>query len=404
MTGADAGRHRPRRYPVAVLGAFGIDNFGNDATLDATMHGLDGHVRPSEVLCICSVPQFAAGRFGVDVDALHGSPQAAGTRHHSTPVARLLARLPAEIRRAVAAHRRARQVGTLVVAGTGALDDQHIGAGGLPLDMAIWCLAARAAGAKVVMLSVGAGPINSPISRALLRAATAATHDISYRDVESRDYMRSIGRDVRDDRVAPDLVFGLSPPAVRRRAGASTTVAIGVLWSGNWANRPGAHRRYQQELIGLVTRLWASGRRVLLLIGDRADEPARGELAAALAEIDGDRSRDALECPPVTSFDDVLAAVAACDVAVVSRYHHVVAALTTLTPVVSLEYGFKNRALMTAVGLATWCLDVDEFDADDVADRVASLAGAEFPSVTSRTLRAWRDDVARQFDAVFEIA
>ena len=144
-----------------MLGAFGIENFGNDATLDAVMLGLDPFVDREEMLCICSVLDYPRQRFGVDVDYLNGSPKAHRWTYSSNRVVRLLSRIPRDLGRFVSAYRRMRDVDVLVIAGTGCLDDQHVGPGGLPLDMAIWCIAARAARARVTMLSVGAGPIDS---------------------------------------------------------------------------------------------------------------------------------------------------------------------------------------------------------------------------------------------------
>ena len=223
-----------------------------------------------------------------------------------------------------------------------------------------------------------------------------AAHFISYRDTMSRDYMRSIGRDVSHDEVSTDLVFGLPPAPTGRRDVATPTVAIGVLWSGNWAERPEARDRYRDRLVELVALLWDAGNNVALIIGDAADTESRDDLLNALEKRNSKRARERLECPPLRSFDDVLRTLASCDAAVVSRYHNVVAALMTATPVVSLEYGFKNRALMSSAGLTDWCLHIDDFDPADVARRVAS-ASPEVAVEESRAVDALRCDVGELF-------
>ena len=68
-----ASQRQKRRYPVAILGAFGIDNFGNDATLDAVMHSLTS-IEPGDVLCVCSEVEYVRSRFDLDGDYLHGPP------------------------------------------------------------------------------------------------------------------------------------------------------------------------------------------------------------------------------------------------------------------------------------------------------------------------------------------
>jgi polysaccharide pyruvyl transferase WcaK-like protein len=246
------------------------------------------------------------------------------------------------------------------------------------------------------MLSVGAGPIDRKLSRVLLRGAARAAHFISYRDEMSRDYMRSIGRDVSRDEVSADLVFGLPPTSVDHRDGRRPAVAIGVLWSGTWEKRPDARDRYRDRLVELVGLLWDGGNDVVLVIGDAADTESRDELVNALEKTDSVRARERLDCPPIRSFDDVLKTLANCEAAIVSRYHNVVAALMTATPVISLEYGFKNRALMSSAGLAEWCLHIDDFDPADVARRVATV-NPQIAVEETAAVEALRAEVNQQF-------
>jgi polysaccharide pyruvyl transferase WcaK-like protein len=385
-----------------VLGAFGIKNFGNDATLDALMEAIDAFVEPEEIVCICSVPSYASQRFGVATDYLHGRPRPRDRRMFSSLGMRLLARAPYECARVLSAYRRMRSIDVLVVAGTGALDDQHSRPGGQPLDMAIWCLAGRVAGARVAMLSVGAGPITSRSSRLFLRAAARTAYYLSYRDRMSRSYMQSIGRDVSRDRVAPDLVLGF--PSVPRRVrsdGPARSVAIGVLSTLNWRGRPDEYAGYRSRLASVVAGLWQEGNRVTLLIGDRADTESRDQLHITLAGIDEQAARTRLDVPRIDSFDDVLRVMGGCDAAVVSRYHHLVAALLASTPLVSLEYGFKNRALMSDLGLGDCCLTIDDFDPIDVVSRVAALQRRGLPDSVEQALDSYRAQLADQYSAVF---
>jgi polysaccharide pyruvyl transferase WcaK-like protein len=381
---------------VAVLGAFGIENFGNEATLDAAMHAVTHFVPADDIVCICSVPAYVSRRFGVAADHLHGPPHMVGRTAQSRRVIRTLARVRRVVSRFVDAHRQLRDVDIVLVAGTGALDDQHIGPAALPLDMAIWCLAARVAGARVAMLSVGAGPITSRASRLLLRSAAATAEYLSYRDQLSLDYMRSIGRNVDDDRVAPDLVLGRPPSRDVHQDGLAEAVAIGVMWSGNWSDVR-QYEHYRSRLADLVVGLWQMDVRVVLMIGDRVDTESRDDLYAMLARIDGARTQHMVDVPAIDSFDDVLHATSRCDIAVVSRYHHVVAALLCSKPVVSLEYGFKNRALMDSVGLSDSCLLIDDFDATDVLQRVVALRERGHDQSVDRSLDRFRAQLSAQY-------
>src|SRR5262249_10824353 len=100
-----------------------------------------------------------------------------------------------------------------VVPGTGLLSDAFGLSGWGPYGLFKWSLVARLRRSKVVVLSVGAGPIDSALGRGLLRAALSLAHYRSYRDLPSRTAVAGVGVRVDHDRVYPDLAFGLSPGA-----------------------------------------------------------------------------------------------------------------------------------------------------------------------------------------------
>ena len=137
----------------------------------------------------------------------------------------------------------------------------------LPLDVLRWSLAARLAGARLVFLSVGAGPIDQTWSRRFLRLAVSLAHEVSYRDSRSQDFMASIGRDVGSDRVLPDLALALDPPdRSRDRLAERARWRSGCSPRFNWpgrdrdttATRSGHRRAHRAD--------WRSDRRRILLV------------------------------------------------------------------------------------------------------------------------------------------
>ena len=83
----------------------------------------------------------------------------------------------------------------LIIPGTGILDDFGGNPFGMPLALLAWCLVARLCGAWVAFVSIGAGRIQHPLSRWLMRSAAAMAHYRSYRDTVSKTFMESIGFD-----------------------------------------------------------------------------------------------------------------------------------------------------------------------------------------------------------------
>ena len=68
-----------------------------------------------------------------------------------------------------------------------------------------------------MFVSVGAGPLGSAPGRFFVKLALSLADYRSYRDVPSREVVEGIGVRTKDDRIYPDLVFGLSALCRRRR-------------------------------------------------------------------------------------------------------------------------------------------------------------------------------------------
>lgn len=391
---------RARR--LVLLGAFGIENYGNDETLDAAIAGVRGAAQRAgvevELRCVCSDVEGVARRVGVPTMSLHGAGSRAwGTFSRLAPI-RMAGLAARTVERLVRAVRELRGVDRVCIAGTGTLDDQHISPWGLPLDVAVWSVAARLARTDLVFTSVGAGPIDHRASRLLYRTAARRARQVSYRDQRSKDYMRSVGRNVARDTVVPDLVFGRREAALGLPASSvgRPCVAVGVLWSGHWSTTA-ALTAYFDRLGDVVHGLWAAGFNVSLIEGDVHDREAVAEFAARL----GPDAEGRLSVPRIRSFADVVEAVTPCAVTVASRYHHLVAAFVAGRPAVSLEYGFKNSAVMDDVGLAGFCHQIDDFAAGLVVEQVQQLAADNrFAQRVRCRVTQMRELVDRQWELV----
>jgi polysaccharide pyruvyl transferase WcaK-like protein len=376
-----------RRFHVALFGIFGWGNFGNDATLDACMAALHPALPRSRIACIAAQPARVALDHGIAAFPLVRGRSFGG----------FLGRVIGEPVNLFHAWRTMRRVRTLVVAGTGVLDDQHSHPYELPLDVLRWSLAARLARARLVFLSVVAVPLDQRWSRRFLKLAVSLAHEVSYRDQRSLDFMRSIGSDVGRDRVLPDLALALDPPeAEPRDASTEQTVAIGVLARLNWPGRDREYDRYENGLVELIEKIAADGRRILIVTGDEADV---GTQQAIVRRMDGSGfTVIARECH---SFDDVLEAATECDAMVASRYHNLVAAVVAGIPVVSLGYGPKNDALLEQLEMPHWGHDIDSFSVDDVHADVLEAMTLPRP-LFRETLAAYRESLHAEFERLID--
>ena len=124
-------------------------------------------------------------------------------------VAKAFAGVRAELRQYVRAFRTLKGTDMLIVPGTGLMTDAYGLAGWGPYNMFKWVLMAKLRRSSVLFVSVGAGPADRVVGRALVKAALSLADYRSYRDEASRDYLRELGFQRRSDRVYPDLVFSL---------------------------------------------------------------------------------------------------------------------------------------------------------------------------------------------------
>ncbi|MYR56878.1 hypothetical protein GTY54_11775, partial [Streptomyces sp. SID625] len=192
-----------------------------------------------------------------------------------------------------------------------------------------------------------------------------------------------------------DLAFSLPVPT-DGPAAEPGRVCVGVMdFHGGDDDRDRAdeiHRRYLDGTIRFVRALVAQGRPVRLLTGDRCDAPV---VAAIL---------DAVDSPLVTaaqaaSLADLMRETAAADSVVAVRYHNLICALRTGTPVLALCYAAKSDALMAQMGLAAYCHPAREVDADRLLEQFRSL---EKESAELRRALAGRNrDAARRLEDQF---
>jgi polysaccharide pyruvyl transferase WcaK-like protein len=268
---------------------------------------------------------------------------------------------------------------------------------GFPYALFLLCASGRLLRTRVALVSVGAAEIRDRPTRALVRWSGRLAAYRSYRDDQSRDAMRAMGVDTSHDKVYPDLAFSLPAPRSPEPSGTPGPVCVGVMdFHGGNDDRARAEEIYGRYLSGttrFVRTLVEEGRPVRLLTGDTCD-------ASVVAAI-----LDAVDSPLVTaaepaSLADLMKEMATADTVVAVRYHNLICALKTGTPVLALSYAAKSDALMDRMGLGAYRHPAREVDADRLLEQFRAL---EKRSVElRRTLAERNQDAARQLDDQFD--
>jgi polysaccharide pyruvyl transferase WcaK-like protein len=387
---------------IALFGLFGAGNFGNEGSLAALHQALRGALPAgAELSCICAEPAKVLAQHGLASIPINRPPFRA---RWARILDRVLLGMPSRLANLAHTFAALRGLDALIAPGTGLLDDFGEGPTGMPYDVFRWCLLARLRGLKVVLVSIGAGPVRNRWSRLLLALAARLANRRSYRDLASKEFVVGLGVEVRDDVVTPDLAFLLPRPSPPAPSSSAAVIGVGVMAYRGWLPDPDAEARiyaaYRDTMTAFVAGLLRSGRRVRLLIGEDYDAATAEEIAAAAAAAVPDAPPP--EVPPLATLSDVMAAMADADVVVATRFHNVVCALKMGKPTISLGYAPKNDALLEAAGLGGYALHVERFTLSELQERLEALLAerdALRAAVIART-SAYENELAAELDRV----
>ncbi|MEZ5937910.1 MAG: polysaccharide pyruvyl transferase family protein [Hyphomonadaceae bacterium] len=379
----EPGSKRPLR--VGVLGQFGIGNLGNDGSLQAMLDHIRRVDPEADITCICSDPDLISRRHGVAAQPIRvggGRPL----------LGKLLLGAPKFLKTLRHAQSVTRGLDLVVVPGTGVLDDFNEKPSGLPFDMWVWSRSAKANGARMAFVSVGAGPITHGRSRRYVKEAAAAADYRSYRDIPSFEFMKSIGALEADDQIYPDIAFSLpAPPVVLSRVDERIVVALGVMayrgWSGRGEDGAGVYRDYVARMADYVGWLVETGRRVRFLIGKDSDLRTAEDIRKAALIASPGAAEYVAPVAAMESLQDVMSELAHADIAVVTRFHNLVCALKMHVPTVSIGYADKNRSLLEEMGLGAFSQEIESLDLDTLkshTDQIIETRAAHRSRIAER--------------------
>lgn len=385
---------------IALFGQFGCGNSGNDGSLEAMLLFLRKTAPKSELVCFCPNPEAIEAEYGIP---------AAGTGYSGNrgrvlnALDRLTGRLLGRVLGLAHPISSTRGVDLFIVPGTGFLDDFQERPFGWPFMIFRWCLAARLAGAKIAFISIGAGPIVHPLSRRFMTMSARMCHYRSYRDLPSKNFMRSAGLDTGADRVFPDLAFALPLPRTKpQREKKKITAGVGVMTYSGWVrSHPDGevvYESYVGKLVDFIIWILEQDCNVRMLTGDSLDETTVQEV---LHRVDAkalgpDEGRITVE--PSRTLNQLMRQIAETDIVVGTRFHNIICALKMQKPAVSLGYAQKNDALLSATGMDGFSQHVEHFDLELLKRQFLEALSrrAEFRERISGSTRLYGAQLAEQ--------
>lgn len=390
---------------IAFFGHFGRANFGNEATLQAMLCYLRRLAPDAVFTCICTGPEIVATDY--NITAVPSRDHVVKPWRLHNPLAglarKLIVGIPSELFRWPKGVKTLWHTDALIVPGTGLLTDAYTLFNWGPYEMFRWSVTAKLCGCKLFFVSVGAGPIYSRVGRLLVKAALSIADFRSYRDASTLQYLKSIGFSAENDRVYPDLAFSLpagAPPRAHGTRSGRPVVGLGLMeYAGKYSvERPtrAFQLAYLERLVEFVKWLLAHEYNVRLLIGALADTDVTREFGSLLKRS-ATHNEERIIYEPVASVEDLLSQLAATDFVVATRFHNVLLSMLLNKPVIAISFHHKCSSLMSEMGLAEYCQDINSLSSDRLIEQFCQLQ-----QNAGRVRRIIREKVAGCQDALDE--
>ena len=424
---------------VAFVSPSGLGNLGDAAIIDSLIAGIrrrrpDAEIvgftlNPADTRVRHGVEAYTCGAFSLPHYTIRRAPgQAAPSEdghpgEDPTPQLRRLrlavAALPGvrqgrrAVTMAVAELRHRREVSGrlagfdhVVVSGGGQLDEFWGGPFGHPYTLYRFSHAARHAGARFDVLSVGTGSLSTPLGRRLVRSALAGASYRSFRDERSRELAGLAGA-LATDPVVPDLAYALPAPTAARSPGARRRIGVAPMCYADprvWP-RPDAARyaRHLQTMAAIAARAVKDGHEVAMFGTDRPDAAPVAECHAIAANQLTSDERPRLRVIALADVTTLMALLATFDAVVAARFHGVLLAHVAGCPVLAVSHERKVATLMTELGHDAYCAPIDEIDPVAASATLGQLLaqrdalGAHICAVAAD----YRRRADAQYDAVF---
>lgn len=407
-------RKRPGKLgKIVFFGHFDGSNFGNEATLQATLFNLRRIQPDAEIACICTGPQATAKTYNIRTTPIARSY--VGSWRPGTRVGRLARKIAIVAGEPV---NWLRGIGTLrgsdmlVVPGTGLLTDAYglFGVSWGPYSLLKWSLIARICRCELAFMSVGAGPVCGPMGGRFIRTILSLASFRSYREESTVRWLRQIGVPANTDQIFPDLAFSLprqAPPARHGPLGAGAVVGLGVMENaGNYSRQDrsaAAQTAYLTSFAQIAIWLLTRGYRIRLLSTDRGDVHAKERLLQLITEQFSIGDRQSVIDEPIDSVPTLMSQIAATDAVIATRFHNILLAFVCEKPVISIAFHHKCDSLMATMGLSEYCINIGDLTTDVLIEtfcRLENNAEAIKSTIRERSEK-FRDALDKQYQLVF---
>ena len=433
---------------VGIFGHYGNRNLGDEAITEAAINSARDILQAEEIVLYSIVPSDSAFRHNLDAYPIRRGqqPASAGTPFHHPERRRAKAsesiteepptnesslrrflkrstlvrnsvnslrtiisfpgRFIAEISFLHKSWQTLQHLDVMIVAGSNQYLDNFGGTMGFPYTILKWTLLCRSRSAQVVFLSIGAGPIDSPVSRAMVRLAIRLGRFHSYRDEASLRLIE--GDDARLGGVVyPDLASNLEFEETGLDFEAQNpVVAINPMpvYGDYWFVRDKEkYVSYLTKLAQLAIHIDARNCSIKLFPTQTSDMDAILDLVDIIRQ-QAPSCADKIEIIDNRSTQHVMKTIQSAHIIVPTRFHGAVLGVLAKRLVVGVCYQAKAMAVLDAADQGAYSFMLDEVTANDLTLAIDKLWLNKHDAHTrivarSNTVRAL---IAEQYKIVLE--
>lgn len=424
------------RKTIGLLDHLGGGNLGDDATLQAVMQNIKSRWPDAKIVGLSMNPDDTQRRHGIAAYPIRRKTWSLSQQAPSTnatlkgnvksllrkwpylfgavrAIHRVAFRLPIlfvqELVFVARSFRRLQSLDMLVISGGGQLTD-WFGTWNFPYTIFTWVLLGRLANVRCIFLNVGAGPLTRPLSKFFVRRALACAQYVSFRDERSRALARSI-EFKGSAHVFPDCVYALESPSVDiRTARRRERLVVGLApmpFCDPRSVYPAKDQRVYDNFIHTLSSFgtWLVGNNYELTLWCSdigVDPPAIEDLRINICGQIAGSDHDRLAIPTIKTIEDLLRVMRSLDYIITCRFHGVVLAHMLNIPVIAMSHHPKMDTLMSDLGLAEYCLDINKADGSALKAAFTSMVANRESIQRHMAERSelYREQLVSQFDQI----
>jgi polysaccharide pyruvyl transferase WcaK-like protein len=405
-----------KKCKIGLLGPYGFGNLGDAAIQQSMIENLRRRNPEVDLYGLSQNPKDTQERHNipafpiVPVETQARIPRPIDDIRILRFLWRLVRRIPLEIISVISGFSFLKDFDALIISGGGQLDDYWGGAFSHPYTLLKWGVLARLRDVKFMVVSVGAGPLSSKLSKIFTRFTLSLACYRSYRDEDSKVFLEKIGFSM-DDPVFPDLAFSL--PDIDSNRADYLESGVGVVGIGPmsyfhpdlWPEKDmNIYTTYLSKLVDFAAWLIQKNYKVMLFPGvSGTDDYTIAHFMELLKKRYPKISGECFSVPSIKTVNELTQRMADAEIIVASRFHGILTALLMNRPVLALSYHRKDDVLMQNFKQDRYCLSIDDFSLDQLKVLFQSIVDEkhvikrEIMSITT----GYQKELELQYEKIF---